>query len=285
MQLKDKLSFVLGVFLCGTFAYMIGRWPNDFFYKFYLVLVPIMCLIRFIDYKPKGWHYFLIDFCYYAGAIVLMFIGFYPKSPVFYRLAFMYANGSLATSTAAFSNALIFHKFDNLISLITHPVPLVCMWNVKQITMYEQKDLPESERYFINHPYDESFFSKEALYLNFVVPYGVYFLWAIAYYFINFHFKTKKIEERDYKTLFRYFSHSVPWAKKIIEEAGPKKSPYVFMGYHCIFFTVSHLFALMSFYSNTMHTLLMFVWLGIGVWNGSCFYVKFFEYTKQLSYQ
>jgi hypothetical protein len=55
----------------------------------------------------------------------------------------MYANGALATATGAFSNALIFHKFDNLISLITHPVPLVCMWNVKQITMVEQKELPE----------------------------------------------------------------------------------------------------------------------------------------------
>ena len=113
----------------------------------------------------------------------------------------------------------------------------------------------------------------------------MYFVWAIIYYFINFHFKTKKIEERDYKTLFRYFSQSVPWSKKIIDDAGPNKSPYLFMGYHCVFFTVSHLFALMSFYSNLMHTFLVFLWLGIGVWNGGCFYVKFFEYTKQLSYQ
>ena len=227
----------------------------------------------------------MIDFCYYAGAIVLIFIGFYPKSPVLYRLAFMYANGSLATSTAAFSNALVFHKFDNLISMITHPVPLICMWNVKQITMFEQKDWPEDKKYFLSHPYDESFFSANAFYLNFIVPYGVYFIWAFVYYQINFRFKTKKIAEKQYKTLFHYFSNSVPWAKKKLDKAGPKKSPMLFMGYHCIFFTISHVFAVMSFYSNTVHTLLMFLWLGIGVWNGSCFYVKFFEYTKQLSYQ
>lgn len=262
----------------------MGRWPNDFFYQFYLVFVPLMCFIRFVDYKPKGWHYYLIDFCYYAGAIVLLFIGIYPKSPVMYRLAFMYANGSLATATAAFSNALIFHKFDNLISLVTHPVPLLCMWNVKYITMFEQKDLPEDKRYFLNHPFEENFFSWEAFYLNFVIPYLVYFVWAVIYYQINFRFKTKKIEEKEYKTLFKYFSQNVPWSKKLIEEVGPKKSPMLFMGYHCVYFSISHFFAVISFYSTLIHTFLMLMWLTIGVWNGSCFYVKFFEYTKQLAY-
>jgi hypothetical protein len=93
---------VLGVFICGAFAYIIGKWPNDFFYQFYLFFVTGMLLIRFINYKPKGWHYFMFDFCYFAGVIVLLFIGVYPKSPIFYRLAFMYANGSLATATGAF---------------------------------------------------------------------------------------------------------------------------------------------------------------------------------------
>jgi hypothetical protein len=137
----------------------------------------------------------------------------------------------------------------------------------------------------LKHPYDEPFFSKEALYLNFVVPYFVYFVWAIIYYQINFRFKTKKIDEKDYKTLFKYFANSVLWSKKIIESAGPKKSPILFMGYHCIYFSISHVFALLSFYSSTIHTLLMFLWLGIMVWNGACYYVKFFEYTKQLTYQ
>ena len=142
MMLQDKLSFCLGVFIYGMFSYIMGRWPNDFFYIFYSTFVPLLIFIRFIDYKPKGYHYFLIDFCYYAAVVILLFIWFYPKSETFYRLSFLYANGILAVSTAAFSNALIFHQFDHLISLVTHPVPMVCMWNVKQVTMYQEKDLP-----------------------------------------------------------------------------------------------------------------------------------------------
>ena len=60
-----------------------------------------------------------------------MFVAFFPKNEQMYRLSFLYASGILAVSTAAFSNALIFHQFDHLISLVTHPVPMVCMWNVK----------------------------------------------------------------------------------------------------------------------------------------------------------
>jgi hypothetical protein len=139
---------MLGVYLFAGFAYVLGRYPNDFFYKFYVCLVPIMVFIRWIEYKPKGWHYFLVDFCYYGGAVVLLFVSLYPKSKLMYRLAFLYANGALAVATAAFSNALIFHKLQNLICLTTHPVPLVCMWNIRQVTQYYERDLPEEKRTF-----------------------------------------------------------------------------------------------------------------------------------------
>ena len=108
-KLKDKLSFVLGVCIFVMFAYIMGRWPNDFFYKFYATFVPLLVFIRFVDYKTKKWHYFLLDFCYFAGAMVILFVAFFPKNEELYRLAFIYSNGMLAVSTAAFNNALIFH--------------------------------------------------------------------------------------------------------------------------------------------------------------------------------
>jgi len=120
-----------------TFVYILGRYPHTHFYIFYSSLVPIMVLIRFVDYKPKKYHYFLLDFCYFGGATVLAYVVFFPKNFLMYRLAFAYANGALATATAAFSNALIFHKFDRLICIATHPVPIVVMWNVRQVTMHQ----------------------------------------------------------------------------------------------------------------------------------------------------
>jgi lipopolysaccharide export LptBFGC system permease protein LptF len=67
LKLYDKFSFVLGVFIFGMFAYIMGRYPNDFFYTFYKTFIPLLIFIRFVDYKPKKLHYFLTDFCYWAG--------------------------------------------------------------------------------------------------------------------------------------------------------------------------------------------------------------------------
>lgn len=137
LKLFDKLSFNLGVFLFAIFTYMMGRYPNDNFYTFYGLIAPTMIFIRFVDYKPKKYHYFLLDFCYFGTSIVWLYVNFFPKSALFYRIAFLYSSGALAVSTAAFENALIFHKFDRLVCLITHPVPLVVMWNVRHVTMIE----------------------------------------------------------------------------------------------------------------------------------------------------
>ena len=109
MRTLDKFSFVLGVVLFGSFAYILGCMPNKGFYIYYSILVPIMITIRYFNYEKKKWHYFMIDFCYFGSGTVLLFITLFPKNAYMYRLAFLYANGALAVATGAFSNALIFH--------------------------------------------------------------------------------------------------------------------------------------------------------------------------------
>lgn len=118
--------------------------------------------------------------------------------------------------------------------------------------------------------------------LNIALPYAWYFVWAFLYYLVNFQFKAKKIHEQQYSTLYGYFQ-KIKWSGKILKKAGPKCAPFVFMTYHCGFFTVSHCIALIAFYSKWMHTIIMFLWLFICVWNGSAYYVKFFQYTQKLS--
>lgn len=133
----DRLSFNLGVWMFCSFSYIMGRWPNTLFYNFYTILAPTMILIRFADYKPKKLHYFLLDFCYFGTSMVWMFVTLFPKSEILYRLSFFYSAGILAVSTAAFENALIFHRFDRLVCLVTHPVSLVVMWNVRHVTILQ----------------------------------------------------------------------------------------------------------------------------------------------------
>lgn len=132
----------------------------------------------------------------------------------------------------------------------------------------------------MKHPKDDTW--GQAFFYNMVLPFAWYLVWAFFYYLFNFVFKRRKIREQNYATLYKKF-WGIQWSKKILANAGPKFAPLVFMLFHCAFFTVSHMIALLCYYSKFLHTFFMFLWLFFCVWNGSSFYVKYFEYTKKLS--
>ena len=143
MKLLDKMSFNFGVVCFACFAYIMGRWPNDHFYSFYAFIVPMMKFLRWYDWKKQGWHYYLADFCYYAGTCAWLFVVLYPKNKELYHVSFHFSNGILAVSTIVFDNALIFHKLQFLVSLALHTIPMLTFYNIRFVTMEAEKHLPE----------------------------------------------------------------------------------------------------------------------------------------------
>lgn len=99
----------------------------------------------------------------------------------------------------------------------------------------------------MKHPTDEKFFSVDAMVKNFVVPYAIYFLWAAIYYYINFVVQAKKFKEKEYLTLYYHFK-AMKYPGKMLDKLGPKWAPACFMVYHWLFFSVTHILALFSFY-------------------------------------
>lgn len=132
LQLHDTLKFNCGVIAFALFVYTMGRYPDDYFLKLYIYILPICFIIRYFHFKRMLLHFFMFDFCYYGSSIVVCFIAMYPKSEVMYRLSFIYSAGILGISTAVFSNALVFHKLRmELISLVLHLLPMVVLWNIR----------------------------------------------------------------------------------------------------------------------------------------------------------
>lgn len=70
----DKVGFMVGVTIMLTFIYFIAKFPHDFFYKYYTVLMPTLIFLRMGHYYSLGWHYYISDFCYYANCLVLYLI-------------------------------------------------------------------------------------------------------------------------------------------------------------------------------------------------------------------
>jgi len=79
--------------------------------------------LKWMYYKSMGWHYYMTDFCYYANTVILIFLNFFPKSDILFKIGFFYSNGSLAIAVGAFRNQMVFHKLDNISSLALHFYP------------------------------------------------------------------------------------------------------------------------------------------------------------------
>jgi Protein of unknown function (DUF2838) len=204
VRLADKLSFIMGVFLLTLTTYVLGRYPNDLWYGYHAAIVVGLVMYRFYNYRKKGWHYYLFDFCYFANTLILLFILFLPHNHILFKVFFVYANGPFGLAIPAFKNSMIFHKLDNLISLTIHIVPMVSSWNLRWHTLPQEAKLPSADRYFLSLPEGgETFF--EHFKGLFLIPLGLYLLWASLYSLKVFVISSKRIKERNYETMFIYY--------------------------------------------------------------------------------
>ena len=116
----------------------------------------------------------------------------------------------------------------------------------------------------------------------FLVPLLLYIFWATLYYFKVFVFSSKKIQERNYETMFVYYLRK-PGMNRLLSVFGVKFAPFVFMCCHVFFFLVSSVFAMMAYHSYYIHTFLMNMWILLSIWNGANFYMEYFSRKYEIN--
>ena len=133
----------------------------------------------------------MFDFCYYANTLIIYYLLFDPKNDLLFKVFFIYANGPFGLAIPAFKNSMIFHKIDNLISLTIHVIPQVTSWNLRWYTMEHEAQLTEDKRYFLTIDPADSVYSN---FLKlFLIPLGLYLLWALLYSLKIFIISPKRI--------------------------------------------------------------------------------------------
>lgn len=250
-------------------AFVLGRFGHSYYYDYHTVKISIYTTGKWLYYKSQGWHYYMADICYAVNALILIFFQVYPKNDYLFKACFLFSNGCLAVAVGAFRNQMVFHKLDNMSSLMLHIFPQTAMWNLRWNTMPYEATLPEDQRRFLS--IDTAFDVKKF----FVFPLFLYFIWATCYVLINFVIARKRIKERNYDNMFSYYL-SMPTTKKIIYCCGRNYVLVVFMGVHFSFFLFCHCCAMLVFYSYWFHTLCLNFWLCWSIWNAACFYMDYF---------
>lgn len=116
-----------------------------------------------------------------------------PKNDYLFKVFFIYANGPFGLAIPAFKNSMIFHKLDNLTSIAIHIIPLVTSWNLRWTTLTYEEGLREEERYFLTLGKIDEKYNAEFIVRIFLIPFGLYLLWALLYFIKVFVISSKKI--------------------------------------------------------------------------------------------
>mmetsp|Transcript_42665 Transcript_42665/g.68618 ORF Transcript_42665/g.68618 Transcript_42665/m.68618 type:complete len:481 (+) Transcript_42665:129-1571(+) len=137
VQTIDKVSFTLGVVGLLVTQFVATEHP-EFFWLYYLVSAPIIFVYRVIQYSMIKYHYFLIDFCYYANVACFVHILAAPSSATLFRSVFAYSNGPILWAIPLWRNSLVFHSHDKVQSVFIHTMPAILTWCTR---WYGQQDL------------------------------------------------------------------------------------------------------------------------------------------------
>ena len=73
------------ILTCSLSAYWLGGSPQTF-YKYYTAKAVVLYGSRFYLYKSKNWHYYMLEFCYFANILLLLEVWVFPQSPTFHKV-------------------------------------------------------------------------------------------------------------------------------------------------------------------------------------------------------
>jgi hypothetical protein len=69
VRLRDKVAFFVSLNWLIFAFYILGAAP-DYFHVFYTIFFWFLVGCRYVMYKAKNWHYYLLEFCYYGNFVM-----------------------------------------------------------------------------------------------------------------------------------------------------------------------------------------------------------------------
>jgi len=128
----EKIGFVFAVlnFLVLPFLTFVPSLQWLLFYVYslnFVILIPV----RFQIYRKAKYQYFLLDFCYLANILLLIYIWILPNYPSLFEIAFCCATGPIVMAIPIFGNDFVPHVLDKNISLVLHGLPFLVVYAIR----------------------------------------------------------------------------------------------------------------------------------------------------------
>ncbi|MFQ6650977.1 hypothetical protein Gotur_022479 [Gossypium turneri] len=273
----NKVTHLLGVLGFGGFCFLLGARPQDIPYVycvFYVTFVPL----RWIYYRFKKWHYYLLDFCYYANTIFLVDLLLCPKNEKLFMICFSFAEGPLAWALIVWRCSLVFSSVDKIISVLIHLLPGIVFFTIRwwNPATFEAMH-PEGTPHRFSWPYVED---KSYLWTwLFGVPLAAYTLWQVLYFLIvNVLRRQRLLRDPEVMTSYRELSKKAQKANNIWWRLsgllGDQNRLLMYILLQAVFTVATMALTVPIFLSYEFHAIFQILKVSASVWNGGSFLLE-----------
>lgn len=246
---------------------------HHFFFSFMDIKLFILLSLRFYKYKNSKMHYFFFEFCYWVAAFMI-FMRFFPIRN-FYVLStfFMLSYGPLAISFFVFLYRIVYHDLESYTSFYLHLAPCLTSWILRfHIT---------EESYSMGFPTRDEWqvwldsLTTGGWLLLLVLPMVAYLTWAILYYILIFWVLNKRIEQRQYWTLYSWSKSTSKKMQKMMTD-NERHNQFVYMRHHVLSSLCSILIGFLMFHFRYLTFAYTFILLNKPIWSSGVYYHQFF---------
>ncbi|XP_060559937.1 uncharacterized protein LOC132719979 [Ruditapes philippinarum] len=228
----------------------------------FATLTPLLVGIKTFCYWKNKWQYFMVDFCYFANTLTLVYLWLPDAGGELFRVVFALANGPVLVAAAVYRNSLVYHNHDKITSCYIHFLPALLTFCIRWF--------PESTSQFWVKDFitDDSDFDVVWLY---AVPLASFFVHSALYcLIINVVMRPRE----PYVTSYSYLAEKYNNLKCIDGKWG---QGLVYYGMNWLFCLTSLLPAVLAYSYFSVHcTLIALVFLVV-LWNGASYYVHVFS--------
>ncbi|KAJ8750654.1 hypothetical protein K2173_015835 [Erythroxylum novogranatense] len=271
----SKVTHLLGVLGFGGFCFLLGARPQDIPYVYcfiYFIFVPL----RWIYYRFKKWHYYLLDFCYYANTIFLIDLLLYPKNEKLFMICFSFAEGPLAWALIVWRCSLVFSSVDKLVSVLIHLLPGIVFFTIRWWNPVTFEAMhPEGTSLRTSWPYvveDKSYL----LTWLFWVPLVAYSLWQVLYFLIvNVLRRQRLLRDPEVMTSYRELSKKAQKANNVWWRLsgllGDQNRLLMYIMLQAMFTVATMALTVPIFLSYELHAVFQILKVSAAVWNGGSF--------------
>ncbi|XP_021750092.1 uncharacterized membrane protein C776.05-like [Chenopodium quinoa] len=273
----NKVTYLCGVLGFGGFCFLLGARPQDVpivYCLFYVIFVPL----RWIYYRYKKWHYYLLDFCYYANTIFLVTLLMYPKNEKLFMVCFSFAEGPLAWAIIVWRCSLVFNSIDKITSVLIHLLPglvffTIRWWNPTTFAAMH----PEGTDRRVSWPYVEN--QSYLCTWLFLVPLVAYTLWQVLYFLIvNVLRRQRLTRDPEVMTSYRELSKKAQKANSILWRLsgllGDQNRMLMYIVYQALFTVATMALTVPIFLSYELSVIFQILKVSAAVWNGGSFVLE-----------